>query len=156
MPLIFRIACSTSILLASLSAAADLRSEVQQYRLAHEAGIVGQIEALTRLKSIAADPAGLAATAQALNVALKSRGFEVALLSTGDNSPPAVFGWLKAPRAKRTVLFYAHYDGQPGRLPDRFRIRSDRRIWRPTGGLPSGDPNGCRGAALGLPGIGSG
>jgi acetylornithine deacetylase/succinyl-diaminopimelate desuccinylase-like protein len=112
-PLIIRIVCTASILLASFSSAADLRSEVQQYRLAHEADIVGQIDALTRLKSIAADPAGLAATAQALQAALKSRGFEVSLLASGANSPPAVFGSLMTPKARRTVLFYAHYDGQP-------------------------------------------
>jgi acetylornithine deacetylase/succinyl-diaminopimelate desuccinylase-like protein len=35
------------------------------------------------------------------------------VLATGSNSPPAVFGSLKVGHAKRTVLFYAHYDGQP-------------------------------------------
>ena len=59
MPLIIRIACAASILLALPAQAADLRSQVSQYRLAHEADIVGEIDALTRLKSIAADPAGL-------------------------------------------------------------------------------------------------
>jgi acetylornithine deacetylase/succinyl-diaminopimelate desuccinylase-like protein len=113
MPLFIRIACAAAILLASHSPAADLRAQVEHYRLAHEADIVGEIDALTRLKSVAADPAGLAATAHALEAALKSRGFEVSLLSTGMNSPPAVFGLLMTPNAKRTVLFYAHYDGQP-------------------------------------------
>jgi acetylornithine deacetylase/succinyl-diaminopimelate desuccinylase-like protein len=113
MPPIIRIACAASILLAPLSRAADLRTQVERYRLAHEAAIVGEIDSLTRLKSIAADPAGLAATAQALAGALKSRGFDVSLLSTGANSPPAVFGSLMSRNAKRTVLFYAHYDGQP-------------------------------------------
>jgi acetylornithine deacetylase/succinyl-diaminopimelate desuccinylase-like protein len=108
-----RIVCAALILLAPFVHAADLRSQVQQYRLAHEAEIVGQIDALTRLKSIAADPAGLAATAQALQAALKARDFEVSLLTTGTTSPPAVFGALMTPKAKRTVLFYAHYDGQP-------------------------------------------
>jgi acetylornithine deacetylase/succinyl-diaminopimelate desuccinylase-like protein len=99
---------------ASLSAhPADLRTEVQQYRLAHEAAIVGELDALTRLKSVAADPAGTAATAHALESELKQRGFEVSELSTGVGSPPAVFGSLKTPGAKRTVVFYAHYDGQP-------------------------------------------
>ena len=113
MPLIIRIACVASILLTSPSQAADLRTQVDQYRLAHEADIVGQIDSLTRLKSIAADPAGLSATAHALEAALKARGFNVSLLSTGANSPPAVFGSLMTPNAARTVLFYAHYDGQP-------------------------------------------
>ncbi len=113
MPLIIRIACAASILLAPLSHGADLRTQVERYRLAHEAEIVGRLDDLARFKSIAADPAGLAATAHALEAALKSRGFEVSLLSTGANSPPAVFGSLPSPQAKRTVLFYAHYDGQP-------------------------------------------
>jgi acetylornithine deacetylase/succinyl-diaminopimelate desuccinylase-like protein len=93
--------------------AADLRSKVQQYALAHEAAIVGELTALTRLKSVAADPAGIAATAHQLEDALKQRGFEVSELITGMGTPAAVFGSLKTPGAKRTVVFYAHYDGQP-------------------------------------------
>jgi acetylornithine deacetylase/succinyl-diaminopimelate desuccinylase-like protein len=93
--------------------AADLRSQIDQYRLAHEAAIVGEIDALTRLKSVAADPAGLIATAHWLENALKTRGFEVSELATGPSSAPAVFGYLKTAGARRTVVFYAHYDGQP-------------------------------------------
>jgi hypothetical protein len=113
MPLIIRIACAAAILLASQSYAADLHSQVERYRLAQEADIAAEIAALTRLKSVAAEPAGLAATAHALEAALKSRGFEVSWLSTGTNSPPMVFGLLMTPMAQRTVLFYDHYDGQP-------------------------------------------
>ncbi len=51
--------------------------------------------------------------AGALEQALKKRGFEVALLPTAPGFPPAVFGARKVPNAKRTVVFYAHYDGQP-------------------------------------------
>src|ERR687891_307720 len=29
------------------------------------------------------------------------------------NGPPAVYGELTTPGARRTVVFYAHYDGQP-------------------------------------------
>ena len=109
-----RITCLTCLCLGvSQAQAADLSAQVQQYRLAHEAAIVGQLDALTRLKSIAADPAGLLATAHALEDALKQRGFEVSELFTGTGSPPAVFGSLKVAGATRTVVFYAHYDGQP-------------------------------------------
>jgi acetylornithine deacetylase/succinyl-diaminopimelate desuccinylase-like protein len=104
---------SAWIFLGGPAIAADLQAQVNNYRLAHEAAIIGELDALTRLKSIAADPAGLAATADALQAALRERGFEVAQLRAGARSPPAVFGSLKVPRAKRTVLFYAHYDGQP-------------------------------------------
>ena len=107
-------ALSLTVLISLQAHAADLRSEVQHYRLTHEAAIVGELDSLTRLKSVAADPAGIAATAHALESALKQRGFEVSELSTGAGSPPAVFGSLKSPDAKRTVVFYAHYEGVTG------------------------------------------
>jgi acetylornithine deacetylase/succinyl-diaminopimelate desuccinylase-like protein len=111
---IIRIAALGLLGLASTQGyAAGLRTQVEQYRLAHEAAIVGELDALTRLKSVAADPAGIIAAAHALEDALKRRGFEVSELSGGSGSPPVVFGSLKTPDAKRTVVFYAHYDGQP-------------------------------------------
>ena len=111
--------CNSATLIAALllvairSGAADMNAQIDRYRMAHEAQIVGALEELTRLRSIAADPAGLAATAARLEQLLTERGFEVTPLSGGAGSPPAVFGVLKSPGAKRTVIFYAHYDGQP-------------------------------------------
>ena len=112
--LVKRIACGASILLLALKVgAADLRSEVERYRQAHEAEIIAELDALTRLKSVAADPQGLLATAGALEQALEKRGFDVAALPTAPGFPPVVFGALKTAHARRTVVFYAHYDGQP-------------------------------------------
>jgi acetylornithine deacetylase/succinyl-diaminopimelate desuccinylase-like protein len=86
---------------------------IDDYRRAHEAAIVGQLEELTRLRSVAADPAGLAAAAQRLEALLKARGFETAQLQAAAGVPPVVFGSRASRGAKRTVVFYAHYDGQP-------------------------------------------
>src|SRR5580698_2750962 len=105
--------CAASILLATQSSAADLKSRVDGYRTAHEAAIVGQLDELARLKSVAADPAGLKAMADRLQEFLKQRGFEVSQLGSETGAPPVVFGSLKSAGAKRTVIFYAHYDGQP-------------------------------------------
>ena len=66
--------------------AADLRLQVETYRRAHEAQIVDQLEQLARIKSIAADPAGLAETANRLESLLKERGFETQQLSSGDGA----------------------------------------------------------------------
>jgi len=93
--------------------ASDLRQQVDTYRAAHEADIVGQLDALTRLPSVAARPDALAATAAGLEDQLKKRGFETAELTARGGSPPAVFGFYQVRGAKRTVVFYAHYDGQP-------------------------------------------
>ncbi len=93
--------------------AADLNRQVDAYRVAHELNIVGTLDQLTRLRSVAADPAGIAAAADFLRGQLQRRGFEVQLLTDGTGSPPLVFGELKTVGARRTVVFYAHYDGQP-------------------------------------------
>lgn len=98
---------------ATLASAADLRNQVERYRSAHESQIIGQLDELTRIKSVAADPAGLAAAADRLQALLKERGFETRQLSAGSGAPPLVFGDFKSRGATRTVVFYAHYDGQP-------------------------------------------
>src|SRR5258708_38077856 len=43
---------------------------------------------------------------------LEARGIETHLLPISGRGP-VVFGKLNAPDAKRTVIFYAHSDGQP-------------------------------------------
>ncbi|HEY7930116.1 MAG TPA: M20/M25/M40 family metallo-hydrolase [Steroidobacteraceae bacterium] len=91
----------------------DLSAGVQAYRRSHERSILQQLDTLGRLRSVAADPAGLAATAQTLLGWLTQRGFQARLIDTGTQAPPLVYGeWLR-PGARRTVIFYAHYDGQP-------------------------------------------
>jgi acetylornithine deacetylase/succinyl-diaminopimelate desuccinylase-like protein len=97
--------------LASAHASA-LRLDVDRYTVAHQQAILHELDGLTRLKSVAADPAGLAATAARLKELLAARGFETALF-TAAGSPPLVFGSRESPGATRTVVFYAHYDGQP-------------------------------------------
>jgi len=107
-------ALGAALLLCRLDAgAADLRAQIEEYRTTHEAVIVGRLDELARLKSVAADPAGLRAAADLLQKQLQQRGFDTSLLGQADGAPPAVFGRLKVAGAKRTVIFYAHYDGQP-------------------------------------------
>ena len=106
------LAAAFALLIATPALAADLRSQIDDYRAAHEAAIVGQLDELTRMRSVAADPKGLAATAARLEGLLKARGFETQSWSAA-GSPPVVYGLLKSASAKRTAIFYAHYDGQP-------------------------------------------
>ncbi len=103
----------TLLLVAQAPSAADLRTEVDRYRLAHEADIVGTLDQLVRLPSVEADPAGLAVAATTIGGWLTSRGFSVTQLSAGAGTAPVVFGALDTRGARHTVVFYAHYDGQP-------------------------------------------
>jgi acetylornithine deacetylase/succinyl-diaminopimelate desuccinylase-like protein len=48
-----------------------------------------------------------------ISALLEKRGFKTQLLRAEPGTPPSVFAELRTPGAKRTVVFYAHYDGQP-------------------------------------------
>ena len=100
-------------LIALPAQAANLKDQVRIWRQSNEAAIVGELSDLTSFRSVAADPAGLRAAAEHLQAQLKARGLTTQLLSTGEGRAPVVYGELKTKGAKRTVVFYAHYDGQP-------------------------------------------
>lgn len=102
-----------ALLLALPAQAATLRDQVRAWRQGHESAVVGELSGLVALRSVAADPAGLLATADHLEAQLKARGLTVRRLSTGEGKPPVIYGELMTRGAKRTVVFYAHYDGQP-------------------------------------------
>ena len=106
------IAFALVVVLAVPASAAEFKAQIDGYRAAHERAILDQLDRLTRIKSVAADPAGLSEAAATLERALRQRGFKTAQF-TLPGAPPVVFGTLVAAGAKRTVVFYAHYDGQP-------------------------------------------
>jgi acetylornithine deacetylase/succinyl-diaminopimelate desuccinylase-like protein len=104
----------SALLLTAAAPGPDrLTGQVRAWRAAHEGAIVGQLDALVRIPSVAAQPAGIAAAADTLIGLLKDRGFATRLLTAGPGVSPVVYGELKTPGARRTVVFYAHYDGQP-------------------------------------------
>jgi acetylornithine deacetylase/succinyl-diaminopimelate desuccinylase-like protein len=84
---------------------------VRSYRTSHEAGIVDELVEFLKLPNVAADGPAMRRNAEALLEMMARRGVEARLLET--DGPPYVYGELKVPGAGRTVLFYAHYDGQP-------------------------------------------
>jgi acetylornithine deacetylase/succinyl-diaminopimelate desuccinylase-like protein len=104
---------SGCIAAAAQTWASDLWQQVEGYRNAHEHQIVEQLDALTRIKSVAASPAGLVEAAARLQALLQERGFEAKQLATDADTPPVIFGEFRSPGARHTVAFYAHYDGQP-------------------------------------------
>src|SRR5260221_4563975 len=65
-----------SFMLTGTARAADLNARVDSYRILHESAIVGQLDELARLKSVAADPAAISAPADRLQKLLTERGFE--------------------------------------------------------------------------------
>lgn len=89
-----------------------VRATVREYRRQHEIAIVRDYATLLSLPNVATDTANIQKNADRISALLQARGFQTRLLSA-PGSPPAVYGELSNPGAKHTILWYAHYDGQP-------------------------------------------
>jgi len=99
------------------------------------------------IPNVASDTANIRRNAERLAGMMRQRGIDVRLIEEA-GAPPVVFGELAAPGAKRTLLVYAHYDGQPVE-PDRWasdpwtptlragRLEAGSEVV-PLSGLPSG------------------
>ncbi len=124
------------IVAAPAAAVAAPDAPIDAYRRAHEVQILGELDALVRLRSVAADPQGLSDTAAHLLAALRQRGFEAQSVSAAPGTPPLLLGTLSSRGARRTVVFYAHYDGQPV-TPSQWRSPPFVPVMR---GAPPGEP----------------
>jgi acetylornithine deacetylase/succinyl-diaminopimelate desuccinylase-like protein len=85
---------------------------VRSWRLAHEDAIMKELVAWLSIPNTANDAANIGRNATMLVSMLHERGFETHVLPIPERGP-VVIGSLAVPGAKRTVIFYAHYDGQP-------------------------------------------
>jgi len=93
-------------------APAQVVQEVRDYRMDHEDRIVRELAEFLSIPNVASDTANIQKNAEHLRETLEARGIETHLLPITGRGP-VVFGKLIAPAATRTVIFYAHYDGQP-------------------------------------------
>lgn len=91
---------------------AQVAAEVRNYRLNNEDRIIRELDEFLAIPNVASDTENIQKNAAHLVEMLEARGIETHLLPISGRGP-VVFGKLNAPEAKRTVIFYAHYDGQP-------------------------------------------
>ncbi|HEX3121301.1 MAG TPA: M20/M25/M40 family metallo-hydrolase [Candidatus Acidoferrum sp.] len=92
--------------------ASQVAKKVREYRVQHEGAIVRELAEFLAIPNVASDEANIQKNAARLVEMMKARGVETELLPIAGRGP-VVFGKLMTPGAKRTVIFYAHYDGQP-------------------------------------------
>jgi acetylornithine deacetylase/succinyl-diaminopimelate desuccinylase-like protein len=83
-----------------------------QWRAAHEQAILAEFTGLLAIPNLASDGPNIRRNAVAVSAILEKRGVKTRLLEV-PGAPPVVFGEIDTPGASRTVIFYAHYDGQP-------------------------------------------
>lgn len=89
-----------------------VRAQVRAYRQRHDAAIVRTLAEFLSLPNVASDREKIEENARWILREFERRGIRGELLRVGD-SPPVVYGELVVPGARRTVVFYVHYDGQP-------------------------------------------
>lgn len=102
--LIFCVAAAVQTNPASIAA--------RQWRQQHERAIVDEFVTLLSIPNIASDRANIQRNAETIAQMMEKRGIGAKLVSV-PGSNPVVFGEIKTPGATRTIVFYAHYDGQP-------------------------------------------
>ena len=116
--------------------------EIFRYVDRNRERFLGELFTLLRQPSISAQNVGVAECATLLKSQLEAIGIAAQVLPTTGH--PVVFGEVKAPGAKRTILIYGHYDVQP---PDPLELWhtppfeptiKDGRIW----GRGTGDNKG--------------
>src|SRR3989441_5205000 len=98
---------------------------IRQYRRSHEHQILREFVSLLSIPNVASDGENIRRNAALIMEMMKQRGLDSRLLEAETpNVPPAVYAEWRTPGATRTIILYAHYDGQP----------TDPKQW--TGTLP--------------------
>ena len=105
------------------------QNAIRDYRRANEHRILEEYVKLLSIPNVASDRDNIRRNANLIVDMMKRRGLEPRLLEAGSpDAPPAVYGEWKVAGASRTVILYAHYDGQPTD-PKQW---TDTVPWQPT------------------------
>ncbi|MGX7689788.1 M20/M25/M40 family metallo-hydrolase [Flectobacillus sp. BAB-3569] len=100
---------STAILSQS-----KLNEQVRNYRKANEFALLNEFKGLLSIPNVVYDTVGIQKTAAYIVKMMEDRGIKTTLLEAKTKGvPPAIYGEVNVPNATKTVIFYAHYDGQP-------------------------------------------
>lgn len=103
----------TLVLLLS-SSLAYAQNPIREYRKANETRLLNEFVQLLSIPNVASDTPNIRKNADYLVAEMQKRGLKARLLEAANNKvPPVVYGEWMTPGATRTIIFYAHYDGQP-------------------------------------------
>jgi acetylornithine deacetylase/succinyl-diaminopimelate desuccinylase-like protein len=89
--------------------------KIHTYWQKNEASIYNDFLSFLKIPNVASDTVNIRKNADFLVLLMKAKGItNVQLLETDlRNVPPVAYGEVIAPGAAKTIIFYAHYDGQP-------------------------------------------
>jgi acetylornithine deacetylase/succinyl-diaminopimelate desuccinylase-like protein len=102
------------LLSSLLVAQSPVQTQVRNYRRTNEQKILQEFLSLLAIPNLASDNSNIRKNAALIMELMTARGLSPRLLEAKTpNTPPAVFAEWKTPDAQRTLILYAHYDGQP-------------------------------------------
>ena len=102
------------LLFVSFAQGQSVQQQVREFRKANEHRLVNEYLNLLSIPNVASDQTNIRKNAVLIMEMMKQRGLSPRLLEAqSPNTPPAVFAEWKTPGATRTLILYAHYDGQP-------------------------------------------
>ena len=105
------------------------QQRVRQYWQKNQTQLIDEYRNFLRIPNVSADSVNIRKNAGFILQMMQQRGIQAQLLDGPvPGTTPAVFGAVNTPGATRTLIFYAHYDGQP----------VNPKQW--TGGLQPFDP----------------
>lgn len=88
---------------------------IRKYTNQNAGSIISEFSAFLSLPNVASDPDGQQKNAAYIMAMMNKRGIQKVQLLNASTAgvPPALYGEVIVPGAKQTLIFYAHYDGQP-------------------------------------------
>ena len=104
-----RIAAAWVVFASVVQAQAPLRVD-----LSRQHAVLDEFVEFLKLPNVASDRAAIRANTEHLRALMETRKLAPRILEgSSADDPPALYGEWLTPGAARTVVFYAHYDGQP-------------------------------------------
>ena len=106
---------AVSFLFSSVLLAQTDLDRIHSYQLKNESSIYNNFISFLQIPNVATDTVNIRKNADFLVQMMNTKGIsKVQLLEVNDKFvPPVVYGEVNVPGATKTVVFYAHYDGQP-------------------------------------------
>ncbi len=108
--------CVLAIFLSGVQIVAQVRlgDSIRAYRRANEHRLLTDYVQLLAIPNVASDTPNIRRNADYLVAEMQKRSLKPRLLEAADKKvPPVVYGEYNVAGAAKTVIFYAHYDGQP-------------------------------------------
>jgi acetylornithine deacetylase/succinyl-diaminopimelate desuccinylase-like protein len=106
----------------ALASAAPAAATPQSWVEANQHAILREYVDLLAIPNVASNNADIRRNAEHISAMMERRGLSPRLLESEDGkAPPLIYGEWRLPGAKRTLIIYAHYDGQPV-TPEQWKV----------------------------------